>query len=55
MAVVTKKVLGTVHGAVGDMVFREKNGKNYIGMRPNSFVPGKDDASIARRKDSKWR
>lgn len=50
MAEVTKKVLGTIHGAVGDMVFREKNGKNYVGMRPESFIPGKDEASIARRQ-----
>jgi hypothetical protein len=50
MAQVKKKVLGTVHGAVGDMVFREKFGNSYVGMRPKSFVPGKDDASIARRK-----
>lgn len=50
MANLRKKVLGTVSGAVGDILFRTKNGKNYIGTRPLSFMPGKDEKSVARRK-----
>jgi hypothetical protein len=50
MAQLKKTVLGKVSGAVGDIVFRQRDGKNYIGMRPESFIPGSDPASIARRK-----
>ncbi len=49
MARLNKQVLGRVRGALGDVVFREKNGKNFIAMKPSSFTPGSDDASIARR------
>ncbi len=50
MADLRKKVLGTVSGAVGDILFRAKNGRNYVGTRPVSFTPGTDEKSIARRK-----
>ncbi|MDP2364841.1 MAG: hypothetical protein Q8M94_13870 [Ignavibacteria bacterium] len=50
MADLRKKVLGTVSGAVGDLLFRAKNGKNYVGTKPLSFIPGKDEKSIARRQ-----
>jgi len=50
MANLRKKVLGTVSGAVGDILFRAKNGKNYVGTRPLSFIPGKDEKSIVRRQ-----
>jgi hypothetical protein len=50
MANLRKKVLGTVSGAVGDILFRAKNGKNYVGTKPSSFMPGTDERSIARRK-----
>lgn len=50
MADLRKKVLGTVSGAVGDILFREKNGKNYIGTKPSSFIPGSDERSVARRQ-----
>lgn len=49
MARLNKQILGRVSGAVGDIVFREKNGKNFIGIKPSSFMPGNDEASIARR------
>ena len=49
MARLNKQVLGRVSGAVGDIVFRERNGKNFIGLKPSRFVPGTDEASIARR------
>jgi hypothetical protein len=50
MAQLKKTVLGKVSGAVGDIVFREREGKNYIGLRPGSFIPGTDPASVARRQ-----
>jgi hypothetical protein len=50
MAELKKKVLGQVSGAVGDIVFRERYGLNYVGLRPNSFMPGTDAASVARRQ-----
>ena len=50
MANLRKKVLGTVSGAVGDILFRAKNGKNYVGTRPISFIPGTDEKSVSRRK-----
>ncbi|MDY0082632.1 MAG: hypothetical protein RBR74_05565 [Ignavibacteriaceae bacterium] len=49
MAKLKKQVLGRVSGALGDMVFREVNGKNVVGMRPSNInIPG-DPESIARR------
>lgn len=50
MAQLKKKVLGQVSGAVGDIVFRERNGINYVGLRPSSFMPGTDEASVQRRQ-----
>lgn len=49
MAKLNKSVLGKVSGALGDITFRQKNGKNYLAMRPASFIPGNDEASVARR------
>ena len=49
MAQLKKTVLGKVSGAVGDIVFRQRDGLNYIGLRPGSFTPGTDPASVARR------
>jgi hypothetical protein len=49
MARLNKQVLGRVRGSLGDIVFREKNGKNFIAMKPSSFTPGSDEASVARR------
>lgn len=50
MAELRKTVLGKVSGAIGDIVFRERDGMNYISTRPSSFIPGTDPASIARRQ-----
>ena len=50
MADLRKKVLGTVSGSVGDILFRVRNGKNYLGTKPLSFMPGTDENSIQRRK-----
>lgn len=49
MAIVNKQVLGKVSGAVGDVVFRQKDGKSFVGVRPGSFIPGSDPASLDRR------
>ena len=49
MAQLKKTVLGKVSGAVGDVLFRQRNGKNIVGTRPSSFTPGSDPASVARR------
>ena len=50
MARLKKKVLGQVSGAVGDTVFRERYGNNYLGMRPDSFMPGTSPADFQRRQ-----
>ncbi len=50
MAKMKKQVLGKVSGAIGDILFRTMNGKNYVGTRPDSFMPGNDPESIARRQ-----
>ena len=49
MATIKKTVLGRISGAVGDVVFKEKNGKNFVGLRAASFIPGSDSGSIERR------
>lgn len=49
MAQLKKQVLGTISGAVGDILFRVMNGNTYVGTRPASFIPGTDEASVARR------
>ncbi len=49
MAKLNKQVLGRVQGALGDITFRQRNGKSYLSTRPASFIPGTDAASVARR------
>ncbi len=49
MAKINKQILGQVQGALGDVTFRQRNGKTYLSTRPGSFVPGSDDNSVARR------
>ena len=50
MATLNKSVLGKVSGAVGDILFRQREGKNFIGLKPGSFIPGTDPASVERRQ-----
>jgi hypothetical protein len=50
MAELNKTVLGKVRGSIGELTFRQRNGKNVIAMKPSSFMPGTDAASIARRE-----
>jgi len=49
MATLTKAVLGKVSGALGDVTFRQRNGRNYLATRPSNFTPAIDLPSIARR------
>jgi hypothetical protein len=49
MAQLTKSVLGRVSGKLGDITFRQRNGKNIIGLSPGSYTPPDDQASIDRR------
>lgn len=49
MAKLKKQVLGRISGALGDIVFREVNGKNVVGMRPSNVNTPQDPASVARR------
>ena len=49
MGFLKKSVLGKPSGAVGDILFRYKDGKTIIGTRPVSFMPGTDAASVNRR------
>lgn len=49
MGTLTKQVLGRVSGKVGDVLFRQRDGKNIVGVNPVSFMPGTDPQSIERR------
>jgi hypothetical protein len=49
MAELNKTVLGRVSGRLGDMTFRQRNGKNIIGMRPSHYPTPSDQASVDRR------
>ncbi len=53
MAQMKKQVLGSVSGALKDIVFRERYGKNYAAMRPASFKTPEDPASVGRRSKFK--
>jgi hypothetical protein len=49
MGRMNKQVLGKISGSVGDIVFRQRNGKNFAMTKPGSFIPGDDPQSIDRR------
>ena len=49
MGILKKSVLGKPSGAVGDILFRYKDGKTIIGTRPVSYMPGMDERSVNRR------
>jgi|SRR5690606_5003198 len=49
MASLKKKILGSVSGALGDVVFRERKGNNIIAVRPASFKTPLDAQSVERR------
>ncbi len=50
MGKLNKAVLGLPPGNVGQVLFREIDGKVYIGTRPKSFMPGTDVPAVNRRK-----
>lgn len=50
MAELNKSVLGKVRGSLGELTFRQRNGKNIIATKPASFIPGSDPESVARRE-----
>jgi hypothetical protein len=41
--------LGKLRGALGDALFRKKNGKFLVGVKPDDFMPGEDKDSVDRR------
>ncbi len=49
MAQLTQSVLGRVSGKLGDITFRQRNGKNIIGVNPRSYPPPEDQGSVDRR------
>jgi len=49
MALMTKRILGTLQGTVGDLTFRDRSGDTIVATKPNSFMPGTDALSVARR------
>lgn len=53
MATLNKQVLGRVTGAVGDVVFRSKNGKNYVSSKPANVKVSNSQIAVAAR--SKFR
>ena len=50
MAEINKQVLGKLTGTLGDIVFRQRNGKNYVSMRPSSYPASDNPAIIAKRE-----
>ena len=49
MAELDKSVIGKLRGRIGDVVFRQRNGKVFVSQRPKSFMPGTDEKSVERR------
>ncbi|MFZ1081830.1 MAG: hypothetical protein WAO19_07885 [Candidatus Kryptoniota bacterium] len=49
MAELNKSVIGKLRGAIGDVVFRQRNGKVFVSRKPQSFMPGIDEKSVERR------
>jgi hypothetical protein len=49
MATLTKAVLGKVSGSLGDITFRQRNGRNFLSTRPSSYPVSTDINTINRR------
>lgn len=49
MAQLTKTVLGRISGRVGDVVFRQRAGKNYVSSRPGNY-PATNDPEVLERR-----
>lgn len=50
MATLKKTILGRVSGTIGDVVFRNKHGRNFVSSKPASFRAPSDEESLARRE-----
>lgn len=50
MAELKGNILGKISGSIGNITGRISRGRNYLVSRPISFMPGMDEASIARRQ-----
>ncbi len=50
MATLKKTILGRLSGTVGDIVFRNKHGRNFVSSKPASFTAPSDEESLARRE-----
>ena len=50
MAKISKEILGKVRGSLGDITFRQRNGKSYLSTRPSSFMPGKDPGIYCQKE-----
>lgn len=51
MGELTKTVLGRISGRVGDVVFRQLDGKNYVSSRPGSYPVTDDPVILGRRSN----
>jgi hypothetical protein len=49
MARIKNQYLGNVSGSLGPVVYKKIGKTHYVALRPNSFIPGTDPASIFRR------
>lgn len=49
MARVEKNVLGMINGRVGDLVFKVRNGKQYVASRPSKYTMSRKPTEEARR------
>ena len=53
MAQLNKNVLGSVKGTLGNITFKQRNGKNFLSLRPESYKASTDPLSLLRK--SKFR
>lgn len=54
MAKFVKKTLGTAAGAIGDIMFKTRNGNTYIASRPSSQKTPMDEKSVSIRDKFKF-
>jgi len=50
MARISKSVIGKISGTLGDVAFRQVNGKTILVQKTKSFIPGTDAESVWRRE-----
>ena len=49
MAKLDQKILGKISGSLGDITFRQRNGKNYVASRPSKYTSPQDADTMERR------